>query len=584
MAYPAPEDYRSWQEYARALVAVLSEGSEDPAVFSYAGRVPDPPPVVIPPPNPSFPPEGFFPVWYSQAEAEMYLGNVAFSPPPAAALFNIDTAQLMDAAVSTSKIANLAVDTGKLANLAVEAAKLADSAVTETKIANLAVGSAAIQALAVGTAHIANAAIIAAKIGDLQVVTAKIADLAVNDAKIANLAVTSAKIANLAVGSAHIQDLAVTNGKIAALAVGTANMQDAAIVNAKIGDTITSHNWNPATKAGWSIDKNGNIIGQSIAIYDGGGNLVFGSGGTIDWSHITNVQLAINATPGQIQLLSQAGTLDTVNLSDAAIAAFAYINQITAANASTYIASAAINTAQIGIAAITTALIADAAIIRAKISDLAVGTAQIDNLAVSTAKIQDLAVTQGKIGYAAIGVAEIQDGSITNAKIATAAITSAKIGDLEVNNAKIANLTVGTEKIQYAAVNQVATFYSSYMGMPAGSTGYWYSLAYGGAVAQVSVTCTTPNQQTIVDAVLSLYRGGSSDDNLHFRCVRHDGYVLPQQYMNTRIVTGNMPYSFKFVDPAPGAGVTWTYTLQYYSTNDFPQFGDTTVTAMLVKR
>lgn len=140
-------------------------------------------------------------------------------------IVQIDTGQLVDAAITTNKIANLAVDTEKLAALSVEAAKLADSSVTSVKIANLAVGSAAIQALAVGTIHIANAAIISALIGDLAVVTGKIDDLAVNEAK----------IANLAVGSAKIQNAAITNAKIADLAVDTAQIRLAAITSALIG-------------------------------------------------------------------------------------------------------------------------------------------------------------------------------------------------------------------------------------------------------------------------------------------------------------------------------------------------------------
>lgn len=76
--------------------------------------------------------------------------------------------------------------------------------------------------------------------------------------------------------------------------------------------------------------------------------------------------------------------------------------QITPSNASTYIANAAIQTAQI--------------------ADLAVGSA----------KIADAAITSAKIGNAAIGSAQISD----------AAITSAKIGNAEVNTLQIAGNAV----------------------------------------------------------------------------------------------------------------------------------------------
>lgn len=75
--------------------------------------------------------------------------DTQFTAPVQPNIVQIDTAQLVDAAVSTAKVANLAIH----------------------------------------TAQIADAAIVTAKIGDAQIVTAKIADLAVNTAKISDLAV-----------------------------------------------------------------------------------------------------------------------------------------------------------------------------------------------------------------------------------------------------------------------------------------------------------------------------------------------------------------------------------------------------------
>lgn len=117
------------------------------------------------------------------------------------------------------------------------------------------------------------------------------------------------------------------------------------------------------------------------------------SGNTDSWTWILMPQFeAINSGasgPSPYQSGSSYGALST-------------IDQITPGNASTYIANAAIQTAQIANAAITNA----------------------------------------KIGTAAIQAANIAD----------AAITSAKIGTLEVQSANIANLTVGTNKISDSAV------------------------------------------------------------------------------------------------------------------------------------
>jgi hypothetical protein len=72
--------------------------------------------------------------------------------------------------------------------------------------------------------------------------------------------------------------------------------------------------------------------------------------------------------------------------------------QITPANASTYIANAAIQTAQIADAAITSAKIGNAAIGSAQIGNLVVQAAHIENLTVGTGKIADSAITDVVLG------------------------------------------------------------------------------------------------------------------------------------------------------------------------------------------
>jgi hypothetical protein len=72
---------------------------------------------------------------------------------------------------------------------------------------------------------------------------------------------------------------------------------------------------------------------------------------------------------------------------------FAYLNTITSANISTYIAGAAIGTAYISNAAITNALIANGAISSAKIGDAEITTAKIGDAQVTTLKIGNENVT-----------------------------------------------------------------------------------------------------------------------------------------------------------------------------------------------
>ena len=83
-----------------------------------------------------------------------------------------------------------------------------------------------------------------------------------------------------------------------------------------------------------------------------------------------------------------------------AIGAMSTIDKITSDNASTYIANAAIQTAQIADASINNAKIADAAITNAKIGTAAVRTANIYDLAVDTLKIAGNAVIVPVTAYA----------------------------------------------------------------------------------------------------------------------------------------------------------------------------------------
>lgn len=106
-------------------------------------------------------------------------------------------------------------------------------------------------------------------------------------------------------------------------------------------------------------------------------------------------------------------------------------NQITSGNITTFMASAAIGTAQIANAAITNALIA--------------------NLAVDTAQIIDAAITSAKIGTSQVQTTNIQNAAITNAKIGTAAVDTANIVDAAVETLKIAGQAVTIPSSVYTA-------------------------------------------------------------------------------------------------------------------------------------
>ena len=183
----------------------------------------------------------------------------------------------------------------------------------------------------------------------------KIEDFAVTNAKIANTAITNAKIANAAISTAQIQDLAVTSAKIASLGVEklyaasawihTADILDGQITNAKIGNVISSDNYNGST-LGWQLSKSGGTVNlNQLTIRDAAGNIILSSGTGVPWS-------AIAAGGGKAADNATVGATFGSNI----------YGQITPANVSTYIANAAIKTAQIGDLAVDTLQIAGNAV------------------------------------------------------------------------------------------------------------------------------------------------------------------------------------------------------------------------------
>ena len=129
MSFPSPDDYKEWRDWARAAARVVTDSTSniDPASLPARGEV-------IPPSSLPAMPEGYRPVWPSEADAQLFLGNAAYDPPAVGALFQVDTANLAEAAVELQKIADGAVDTNKLLDLAVVTAKIMSAAIISALI------------------------------------------------------------------------------------------------------------------------------------------------------------------------------------------------------------------------------------------------------------------------------------------------------------------------------------------------------------------------------------------------------------------------------------------------------------------
>lgn len=152
-------------------------------------------------------------------------------------------------------------------------------------------------------------------------------------------------------------------------------------------------------------------------------------------------------------------------------------------------------------------------------------------------------------------------------------------GAVKINGNLVVDGTISSTKIADNAVTDLDYYFSSFGTLSSsGSLNVWRNSA-------ASVTVVAPNNAVgvMLDLVAQLDRGGGSDDTLSFRIYRSDGAVLPQVYSNCKVEGGRRPYGFKFTDPNPPAGSV-TYTLQVLSTDDWPTWHDTTLTAALFKK
>lgn len=140
------------------------------------------------------------------------------------------------------------------------------------------------------------------------------------------------------------------------------------------GDVSGTYRWRVGNPTGARIQ----WTGSALEVYNAANVLTIASG-DINYSVITGTKPPPDADKTSVNVA--AGI--------AGQGAFATLDQITAANVSTYIASAAIGSAQIG----------DAAITNAKIGNLVVDSAKIANLTIGTGKIADNAITATNQAY-----------------------------------------------------------------------------------------------------------------------------------------------------------------------------------------
>ena len=147
----------------------------------------------------------------------------------------VDTAQIVDAAITNAKIGLAAIATANIQDAAISSAKIGLAQINEAHIEDASIGTAKIEDAAITTAKIGLAQITDAHIQNASITAASIALATITNAQILDATIQGAKIANATIGNANIQNATITGAKIAAGTIDTANIKTGAITTALIG-------------------------------------------------------------------------------------------------------------------------------------------------------------------------------------------------------------------------------------------------------------------------------------------------------------------------------------------------------------
>jgi len=346
------------------------------------------------------------------------------------------------------------------------------------------------------------------------------------------------------------------------------------------GTPLNFANITPAS--GW-LNSNINITGGAISgIGTGSGTVVANnqisiSGGLITGigtgnnTAVANNAISINAdgtlsgagggavTPNGINAVNvnlsnaPAGILNSnVTLGTLGAGGFAYLNQITSANVSTYIAGAAIGTAQVGV---LTA------------GNIGAGTIDASKIAANT-------ITAGQIAANTITASQIAANTITSAQIAAGTISATNMAanSITAANAAIANAAVDTLQIAGSAVT-----------VPAGAL-LASSTTIGGGVTLLSVGVDSAASPVYISSVLNITNSSISNQGFVNIAIRRNGSNLIV-FNGVIGVNSTAVFPLGYFDSSPGSG-TNTYSIYAEQTlgNNFAIGGKCSLFAIGTKR
>jgi hypothetical protein len=375
------------------------------------------------------------------------------------------------------------------------------SANATTYIAGAAIGTAQVGVLSAG--NIGANTIDASKIAANTITAGQIASNTITSTQIAANTITAGQIAANTITAGQIAANTITAGQIAANTITAGQIAANTITAAQIAsNTITATN----------------IDSRNLTLKDASGNIIFGSGATVNASSYlvpssgwlnSNISIGSNgvlsgAGGGTVTATginavatdlsnAPAGILNSnVTLGTLGAGGFAYLNQITSANATTYIAGAAIGTAQVGV------------------------------------------LTAGNIGAGTIDASKIAANTITAGQIASGTITATQIASSTITATQIAGSTITADKLSVSNLSAI----SANLGTVTAGSISGTSLSVGSSPAVSGTSMTGAGAIINTDGTFAL-GNGSTNISYNGSQMSLNGNVVATANINTNAVTNS---------------------------------------------
>jgi hypothetical protein len=351
---------------------------------------------------------------------------------------------------------------------------------------------------------------------------------------------------------------------------------------------------NNITYNGSTITLNGtvvfpsNINSNNLTLKDGSGNVILGNGTPLNFGNITpssgwiNTNISINSngtlsgagggsvTPNGINAVNTnlsnapAGILNSnVTLGTLGAGGFAYLSQITSGNASTYIAGAAIGTAQVGV--LTAGNIGANTIDASKIAANTITAGQIASNTITAEQLSSITVSASKniqVGNAALsGTSMTGSGAILNGN-GTAAIGNSSTNiafngsSMYLNGNVVATGNINTN----AVTNLVSITTPADLVFTSGTDWDIQTLAITSSGFPIKVDASFMPLNRNGGYVIAVYRNTGGIETLVYGGYWYDVDARIDIRAGSGFVNYSLIYTFFFVDQPPTG--THTYILR----------------------